>query len=178
MTAAAAAATAPQSDVAESPGLKPKRVALSCVLGLRGRPELCGRAGGLGSTLALWRGEGRSSFTDRGWGLAWLCWGWGKGWPGAVPRHPCAQPWLLALGPSRRCFLPLPAPQLGLTLGSSLNVFSLLNLSCLTHSGVGVGGLRELGLNHGSWGKSYKFRSDYLVVEPSSLPGPRPHWHL
>lgn len=93
-----------------------------------------------------------------------------RGGQGQFPRHPCAQPRLSALGPSRRCCLPLPAPHLGLTLGSSLNVSSLLNLSCLTHRGGWGGGLGELGLNHGSWGKRYKYRSDYLVVEPSSLP--------
>lgn len=109
MTAAASAATAPQSDVAESPGLKPKRVALSCVLGLRGRPELCGRAGGLGSTLALWWGEGRSSFTDCGWGLAWLCWGWGKGWPGAVPQTPLC-PALVVCPPPQQEVLPPACP--------------------------------------------------------------------
>ena len=117
ITAAASAATAPGSDVAESPGLKPKRVALSCVLGLRGRPELCSRAGGLGSTLASWQGEGRSSFTDRGWGLAWLCWGWGKGWPGAVPHTPWYPAPLVGPQPQQEMLPPAPCTPAGANLG-------------------------------------------------------------
>lgn len=113
----------------------------------------------------------------------------GRAWPGCargwervghrwLPRHPCAQPWLVGpWAPAGGAAFPLPAPQLGLTLGYSLNVsFSLLNnLSCLMHRGVGG----EPRLNHGSRGRRHRYRSDCpLFVELSSLPGPRTHRHL
>lgn len=74
-----------------------------------GEPELCGRAGRLGST--LWRGEGRSSFTNHGWagpGPAVL--GVGKGLGiGGSPDTPVPSPGLSALGPQQEV-LPSHSP--------------------------------------------------------------------
>lgn len=65
-----------------------------------GEPELCGRAGRLGST--LWRGEGRSSFTNHRWA--------GKGLGiGGSPDTPVPSPGLSALGPQQEV-LPSHSP--------------------------------------------------------------------
>lgn len=98
-------------------------------------PELCGRAGGLRCTLALWGVESLSGFiTNCGWA-----------WPGCAQGEergglPCAQPqplcpWAPAGGAASLTYCTPAGDNLG--EGYSLNVSSPLNLSCLTHSGGG-----------------------------------------
>ena len=113
--AAAFAATTPGPDLAESPGLKPKRGAFLCpgmgsqspVAGLDGWGALYG---GMRAAAAL--------LTTGGPGLARLCSGWGKGWAAVAPQTPlCPAPACRPLGPSRRCCLPTPCTPAGVNLG-------------------------------------------------------------